>query len=92
MMFMLTPPQTHYDGGLGITATNFYNAGKLLKENEKSLLDGTLPLGFLLRHAIELFLKSFIYILHKKYDISFSCGYSLEKPGILHNDKWKCHG
>ena len=52
-------------------------------------MDGILPLCYLHRHAIELFLKSIIFILHKKYTIAFGNNFSLERPGIKVGDKWK---
>ena len=82
MIYLFTPPQTHYDFGLGFTAGNFHDAAKLLKKNESELLDGASPICYLYRHAIELFLKSLIYILHKKYRILFAPEFSLQNPGI----------
>lgn len=87
MNYLITPPLTHYDGGLGITGCNFWHAAKILKEHGTSS-DGVLPLCYLHRHAIELFLKSVIFILHKKYDIDFGSTFSLENPGIKVNHKW----
>ena len=87
MNYLITPPSTHYDGGIGITGCNFRNAAETLKEYGSSL-DGALPLCYLHRHAIELFLKSVIFILHKKYSIEFGDGFSLEKPAIKVRDKW----
>jgi len=87
MNYLITPPNTHYDGGLGITAYNFSNAADILKENESST-NGILPLCYLQRHAIELFLKSVIVILHKKFEVPYGEGFSIEKPAIKVKDKW----
>jgi hypothetical protein len=87
MNYLITPPSTHYDGGIGITGCNFRYAAETLKEHG-STLDGVLPLCYLHRHAIELFLKSIIFILHKKYDIEFGDGFSLDRPGIKVRNKW----
>lgn len=87
MNYLLTPPNTHFDYGLGITACNFEYAADTL-EKHKSGLDNTLPLSFLRRHAAELYLKSFIYILHRKYKIPFGEKFSLENPAILVGKKW----
>lgn len=87
MNYLITPPSTHYDGGIGITGCNFRHAADTLKEHGSSM-DGTLPLCYLNRHAIELFLKSVIFILHKKYSIEFGDRFSLERPGIKVRDKW----
>lgn len=77
----------HYDGGLGITACNFSHAADALQEADNAMID-TLPICYLQRHSIELFLKSFIVILHKKYNIAYGEGFSLEKPAIKNQTKW----
>lgn len=87
MNYLITPPSTHYDGGMGITGCNFRHAADTLKEHGSSM-DGVLPLCYLYRHAIELFLKSLIFVLHKKYSIEFGDGFSLERPAIKVRDKW----
>ncbi|MHA6494412.1 hypothetical protein ACX0MV_14330 [Pseudomonas borbori] len=87
MNYLITPPNTHYDGGLGITACNFSQAADSLRE-AKNLMIGILPICYLQRHAIELFLKSLIVILHKKYDLAYGQGFSQEKPAIKVNKKW----
>lgn len=88
MNYLITPPSTHYDGGMGITGYNFRCAAETLKKYSSSA-DGLLPLNYLHRHAIELFLKSLIFILHKRYNLKFGDGFSLEKPGIKVKNKWK---
>lgn len=87
MNYLFTPPSTHYDGGIGITGCNFRHAANTLKKHGTSL-DGVLPLCYLHRHAVELFLKSIIFILHKKYGLEFGEGFSIAKPGIKVKDKW----
>ncbi|WP_146218702.1 hypothetical protein [Halomonas sp. LBP4] len=87
MNYLITPPSTHYDGGIGITGCNFRHAAETLKEHGSSL-DGVLPLCYLHRHAVELFLKSITFILHKKYGIEFGGDFSIDKPGIKVVNKW----
>lgn len=87
MNYLITPPSLHYDGGLGITACNFSHAADALQEANNALID-VLPVCYLQRHSIELFLKSFIVILHKKYNIAYGNGFSLEKPAIKIQSKW----
>lgn len=91
MNYLITPPSTHYDNGVGITGCNFRQAAETLKEHGSSL-DGVLPLCYLHRHAIELFLKSVIFILHKKYSIEFEDKYSIDNPGIKVGGKWVSMG
>jgi hypothetical protein len=88
MNFLITPPSTQYDGGLGITACHFSKAADILKENKNKMPD-SLPLCYLQRHAIELFLKSFIVILHKRFKRKYGAPYSDKRPGLLINNKWK---
>lgn len=88
MNLLITPPETHFDRGLGISAWHFRDAARLLKDSESSR-DLVSPISYLQRHAIELFLKSLIYILHRKYDIAFGGGFDLENPAILANGKWR---
>ncbi|MGE4502602.1 MAG: hypothetical protein AB7D03_07015 [Thiomicrospira sp.] len=87
MNYFITPPSTHYDGGLGTTGCNFRHAAETLKEHS-SPADGILPISYLHRHAVELFLKSIIFILQKKYNLRFGETYSINRPGIKVNGKW----
>lgn len=89
MKYLWMPLHQHYDCGLGATAQYFSDAAKALNDCESHLMNSDLPLFYLRRHSIELFLKSLIYILHKKYNISFGEGFTLEKPGVLLGEKWK---
>ena len=84
---LITPPEQHFDKGLGISAWRFRDAAKALKESESNG-NLILPICYVQRHAIELYLKSLIYILHKKYSIEFGGNFSLEKPAICVNGKW----
>jgi hypothetical protein len=87
MNYLITPPAIHYDGGLGVTGCHFRNAAELLKEHG-SFSEGILPLCYLHRHALELFLKLLIFILHKKFSIKFGGEFSLSKPAIHVRGKW----
>lgn len=88
MNVLITPPESHFDRGLGISAWRFRDSAKLLLESENSR-DLLSPIGYLQRHAIELYLKSLIFILHRKYGIKFGKGFNLENPAILVNGKWR---
>ena len=88
MNILITPPEQHFDKGLGISAWHFRDAAKALKESDISR-DLVSPICYVQRHAIELYLKSLIYILHKKYDIPFGDDFNLEKPAICVHGKWK---
>lgn len=89
MNVLITPPESHFDRGLGISAWHFRDAARLLTESEKNR-DLVSPISYLQRHAIELYLKSVIYILHRKYNnIEFGEEFNLENPAILVNGKWR---
>lgn len=66
--YMFAPFDRHYDGGFGATAEAFDHAAETLSlsEKEKHASNAHLPLQFLYRHAIELYLKSIIIILTKR--------------------------
>lgn len=87
MNYLITPPCTHYDGGLGITACSFSSAADILK-NHGAPMNETLPLCYLQRHAIELFLKSLIVILHKRYKVPYGDNFSIKTPAIRVQNKW----
>ncbi len=88
MNVLITPPESHFDRGLGISAWHFRDAATLLlvSEDSRNLLS---PISYLQRHSIELFLKSLIYILHRKFNIEFGGEFNLENPAILVSGKWK---
>lgn len=92
MNVYITPPITHFDRGVGFSAWQFKDSAELLlnSENPNDIIS---PICYLQRHAIELYLKSIIYILHKKYSIRFgeegNSIFSLDNPAFLKNDDWK---
>ena len=88
MKYLLTPPNTHFDDGLGVTACQFSQAADTLSENEPATV-GVLPKAYLLRHALELWLKSLIVIIHKKFNVPYGDGFSQNKPALRVNGKWK---
>lgn len=68
MQYLMSPLPVHYDYGFGATAEAFYRAALSLRktDDDEVLFLGRLPRAFLLRHAVELFLKSSIVIIHRK--------------------------
>jgi len=65
--FQFASLDRHFDGGLGATGDSFKEAGdKLARRKRKSLIfNPHLPENYLYRHAIELYLKSVIVVLHR---------------------------
>ena len=73
MNYLLTPLHKHADLGFGATADSYKDAADYLEANGAELahFNGHLPINFLRRHAIELYLKSAITIFHRVLKLSF---------------------
>ncbi len=69
MFWEFTPLNKHYDFGLGAMADAFEEAAECIEKavEEHRFLNWALPVCFLRRHAIELFLKSMIAILDRRF-------------------------
>ena len=65
MSYLIMPLNQHSDNGFGAMADAYYNASEKLKD-EKGLFIH-LPQLYLLRHSIELYLKSHIILLNMKF-------------------------
>jgi hypothetical protein len=90
MNYLMTPLEEHYDDGFGAMAMSFRLAAEKLKkiEEDDSFLQH-LPLNFLLRHSIELYLKSGIIILHRRFRIPFGDKPSTSEPMVFDGTHWK---
>ena len=99
MQYTLTGIETHLDFGFGITGEAYYHSAEYLNENKTSVetfQQVEMPINFLYRHSIKLFLKSLIIIFHKRlkqpYDVE---SFDSKKPRIFTHGKWKelytCH-
>jgi hypothetical protein len=73
MKYMLLPLDQHADGGLGATGEAFQEAAKALSAQAETMGSSPihLPINFLYRHAIELFLKSMIVVLHRELGVDY---------------------
>ena len=92
MNYMLAPLNHHYDDGFGAMGLSFsYAADTLLKANEgnRDFFLEHMPVNFLARHSIELFLKSGIIILHRRLKIPYGDQPPTGTPLVLVGDKWK---
>lgn len=92
MHYLLTPLEKHYDGGFGAMANSFMGAAVDLREAAEggaTFLNRHLPISFLYRHAIELFLKSSILILHKRFKIPSGPDGQNGEPQVPVGEKWK---
>lgn len=73
MPYLMMPLELHSDGGLGATAEAFEAAANALASNADTMQTSHihLPINFLYRHAIELFLKSMILVLHRTLRVAY---------------------
>jgi len=71
----LMPLDRHFDSGFGATADTFHDAAKALDTVEHKhgfgLNSSRLPVFYLYRHANELYLKSILTILHRRFSSRF---------------------
>jgi len=90
ILYLMMPLNKHYDDGFGATAEAFLSAALTIREKQKSpLLLELLPQNYLLRHSIELFLKSGILIIHRKLKIPFDDKPHNSQPMVHIGDKWE---
>lgn len=99
MIYQLTGVEEQIDFGYGVTGESYYNSAEVLLNNNESIEVmqlKELPLNFLYRHSIELFLKSLIIICHKKLEINYNeDDFNSKKPKIFYSGEWRllhrCH-
>jgi hypothetical protein len=85
--YTFLPLNAHIDGGFGAIADSFMKAANNLDQNDgKTFSNSHLPINFLYRHAIELYLKSIIIVIHTSLNLSYG---TKADPHILINEKWK---
>lgn len=88
-MYSMMPFDQHIDGGFGAMADSFMKAAEKLSDDEKKIFSNQhLPINFLYRHAIELYLKSIIIVIHRSLNIPYGTG-SEPQILIIGNKKWK---
>lgn len=89
---MLMPLDRHYDDGLAAMGDAFKEAAEkliLADESRTGFLNWHLPINYLLRHAIELYLKSSIVTVHRFFRLPSGVGTYQRDPLIRINNKWK---
>jgi hypothetical protein len=82
--YFFTPLNSHFDAGFGAIGESFKEAADRLRRSlarRKSWENGHLPVNFLYRHAVELFLKSMISIVHRRLRIPYG---KLPYDGVPH--------
>lgn len=90
MNYLLMPLDSHYDSGFGAIATSFRDAALKLKEAvpNPAFFDH-LPQSFLLRHAVELYFKSEIIIIHRRLKLPYDAEPFTGTPMIFTGQEWK---
>jgi hypothetical protein len=88
MQYIMMPLDAHYDSGFGAIADAFHGSALTLKTDKPSFFEH-LPQNFLFRHAIELYLKSGIVILHRKLKLPFGTQPYNAEPMVLTGGEWK---
>lgn len=91
MHYMLLPLAEHYDDGFGAVADSFRESAEWLLEDPPETRSFTehLPIAYLYRHAIELYLKSGIVIFHRRFDIPYGEHPASGEPWALVDGTWK---
>ncbi|MGA9886956.1 MAG: hypothetical protein WA690_09150 [Candidatus Acidiferrales bacterium] len=93
MQYIMAPLEAHYDDGFGAVGEAFKEGAEILAKESggRRIFWNHLPELFPLRHAIELFLKSGIIVMHRKLRISYgSEPASTDKPMFLtRSGDWK---
>lgn len=88
MKFLALPLNEHVDYGYGMIGQEFKSAAEQLLVGEQGNRNTQLPINYLYRHAIELFLKSTIITLHRSLKIPFGDQPSEGEPYIKHKERW----
>lgn len=91
MYYFLTPLHTHIDFGFGATGDAFKEAADKLNAalpERGGVLSEQLPINYLRRHAIELFLKSAIVIIHRRLQLPYGKVPHSGEPHALVDGKW----
>lgn len=92
-MYQLLGIDEQIDLGYGVTGEAYYNSAEVLRDEKNKIKVQQLkelPINFLYRHSIELFLKSLIIICHKKLKVPYGDEPSdSNKPKILTDGVWR---
>ncbi len=90
-MYPFKPFNKHFDYGFGGYADAFKRAAdELISQRDAGhiFLNMHLPINYLYRHAIELYLKSLIIVVHRKLKLPFGANDSESLPRIFTDNKW----
>jgi hypothetical protein len=88
--YWFRPLHLHFDDGFGAVGDGFQEAALCLEGvlEENQFFNSYLPLAYLYRHAVELYLKSVIIIIHRGLELSFGSLPSSATPMIQADEGW----
>lgn len=90
---ILMPLSNHVDDGFGAVGLAFREAanylGEMKCEGGAAWIHGHLPINFLYRHSVELFLKSMIVVIHRRLRLPAGNGEYEPIPKIRVGDSWR---
>lgn len=91
MQFLLSPLSEQFDLGFGIVGHSFKTAAEELESHNGPTADfhRHLPICYLYRHSVELFLKSAIIIFHRKFRLPYGSSAWDSKPQVFIQGHWK---
>lgn len=90
--YLLAPLNEHFDSGFGATGNAFKAAADSLWDSlpdRAPIFNERLPLKYLYRHAIELFLKSTIVIVHRRLRLPYGHRTHDSEPYVQVAQGWK---
>lgn len=84
------PLTHHFDGGFGAIGDAFYEAASRLEKlaDQERFINSSLPLAYLYRYAVELYLKSLVVVLHRSLSLPFGPNPTTGKAAIQIGEKW----
>jgi hypothetical protein len=88
--YWFRPLHFHFDDGFGAVGEAFQEAALCLESvlEENQFFNSYLPLAYLYRHAVELYLKSVIIIIHRGLDLPFGPHPASAMPMIQDDEEW----
>ncbi len=89
--YRLMPLEQTFDSGFGALGDAFHEAAERLFGDEElgSLFNRRLPVCFLYRHSIELYLKSAVTILHRRFRLPNPSDKHEPMPVVKVGEKWR---
>jgi hypothetical protein len=90
MHYLFLPLDQHFDSGFGAVADSFKDSADALASANIAVthVHASLPISFLYRHAIELYLKSAALIFHRKLQLPYGDTPFDGEPKIFNRGNW----